>query len=148
MRRTKKKCQDTQRSLEGNATQVIVEYRNLMLQLKNVLFATDASNAELDIFSCLLNVAERKAGCKTLRKFSQYNSTGRPTDSNICYDMRPFQNAADEQLKWIEYEMAEADCVPSCTRHSYTLLDGIYSKIPNAGYVSLLPKPRKLVISL
>ena len=118
---------------------------------KNVLFATDASNAEIDIFSCLLDIAERKAGCKTLRKFSQYNSTGRPTDSNICYDMRPFQNAADEQLKWIEHEMAQAGCVPSCTRHSYNLLDGIYSKMPYAGYVSLLPKaasPRKLVLLL
>ena len=103
------------------------------------MLCTDHSNAELDTFGCLLNLAEKKVGCKALRDYNKFNRTGRNQNDGICYDMRHFQNAADEQVDWTEQEMVEMGCVPSCRREIYTINDGIHSKIPYESYIGLLP---------
>ena len=98
---------------------MVIRGRQGCLTLKNLLILhflfPDKSNQEIDVYQCLLDLAEKDAGCH-LPIGSRRNRT-----TPLCEDMYPFQMAVARQATWTEAEMAANGCVPSCTRKIYKL---------------------------
>lgn len=85
----------------------------------------------MDTYGCLLSLAEKGAGCNAPRDENLAHLETLPQDQNLCPKMAPLNRELRKQSKWIEKSMAAGGCVPSCTRHSYRILDGVITDKEN-----------------
>ena len=96
-----------------------------------------AANAELDVHNCLVKLAETRAGCK-IPNYS--TDPANLTDKSVCYVMKPMVEAIEEQTRWIEEDIAAKGCVPSCTRKSFEIKEGVISSMNTTYLLQIGPK--------
>ena len=70
-------------------------------------------NKELNVYQCLLDLAEKEAGCHLPIL------EGRNSSLPECHDMLDIQTALAKQALWTDEDIAQNGCMVSCTQENY-----------------------------
>ena len=90
------------------------------------------TNQEIDIYGCLLDKVESRAGCRIERNFVDFMANKTGGKAGFCTDFEPVVLQTMIQATQLEDHFPDHGCVPSCRRNSFNIKEVIHQVMDRA----------------
>ena len=102
---------------------------------------TAGTNAEIDLYGCLVDKLETKVNCRLERDLLDFQANATAAKAGHCLDFGPVAKEVLGQEEWLEPELVAAGCVPSCRREIFAVSEMSHEFMDKEEYIGYARDP-------